>query len=210
MNGWKMDGKPALVLLHMQKGIASEGTFIPGWRGDALKAIKESGMIARMQKLLKAFRNKKLPIIFVNVSPNPIGILPAYGKLFRKIEEANLNANILNSQSIRESLEVIPELDRRPDEPLLINWLLGGFTNSGLDVVLRLKGVKTVVLAGFAAHQIVHTTMVQASDLWYSVIIPRDASTSPSAERKAYEAMMDITAPLMALVTTTDDVIAHL
>ncbi len=210
MSDWKMDGKPALVLLHMQKGIASEGTFIPGWRNDALKAIKESGMIARMQDLLKAFRDKKLPVIFVSVLPNPIGTLPAYGKLFRKIEEAKLDANILTSASIRESLEVIPELGRRPEEPLLVNWLLGGFTNSGLDTVLKLKGVKTVVLAGFAAHQIVHTTAVQAADLWYSVIIPRDASISPPAEIKAYEAMMDITAPLMTLVTTTDDVIAHL
>src|SRR4030042_1290637 len=112
MSEWKMDGKPALVLLHMQKGIASEGTFIPGWRDDSLKAIKDSGMITRMQELLKAFRAKGLPVIFVNVLPNPIGVLPAYGKLFRKIEEAKLDATLLNSPAIRESLEVIPELDR--------------------------------------------------------------------------------------------------
>jgi len=163
-----------------------------------------------MQEMLKAFREKKLPVIFVSVLPNPIGVLPAYGTLYRKIEEANLNSNILTSAEIRESLQVIPELDRRPDEPLLFNWLLGGFTNSGLDVMLKLKGVKTVVLCGFAAHQIVHTTAVQAGDLWYSVIIPRDASASPEPERKAYEAMMDITMPLMTQVTTTADVIAHL
>ena len=210
MSDWKMDGKPALVILHMQKGIVSKGNFIPGWYEDSMKAIKESGMISRMQDLLKAFRDKKLPIIFVSVLPNPIGILPAYGTLYRKMEEAKLDANILTSPSIRESLELIPEMARRPEEPLLVNWLLGGFTNSGLDVMLKLKGVKTVILAGFAAHQIVYTTAVQASDLWYSVIIPRDASISPSFERKAYEAMMDITAPLMTLVTTTDDVIAHL
>lgn len=31
MDDWKMDGKPALVLLHMQQGLVGKGSFIPGW-----------------------------------------------------------------------------------------------------------------------------------------------------------------------------------
>ena len=49
----------------------------------------------------------------------------------------------------------MPEMNRRPDEPLLFNWLIGGFTNSGLDQVLRLNHVRTIVLMGFAQQAVV-------------------------------------------------------
>jgi hypothetical protein len=113
-------------------------------------------------------------------------------------------------------------MNRRPEEPLLFNWLLGGFTNSGLDVALRLRGVKTIVLGGFAQHSVVYTTALQAADLWYSTIIPRDASVvvvprdrtgkigTPALDKKVSEVVLDVMAPTMSLVTTTADVIAHL
>lgn len=220
MSDWKMDGKPALVLMHMQQGLVGKGTFIPGWFEPAKRAIVESGMINRIQDLLKAFRARKLPVIFISALPNPIGVLPAYGFLYRKIEEAKVDTSLLTSSRIREGLEVIPEMERRPDEPLLLNWLLGAFTNSGLDLVLKLKGVKTVVLGGFAQHSVVYTTAVQAGDLWYSTIIPSDASVafiprdkpgvSLELDKKVSEVVLEVMAPSISLVTTTADVIAHL
>jgi nicotinamidase-related amidase len=210
---WEIDGKPALIVLHMQKGLLGKATIHPE-RFDAVrKAVKGSGMINRIQTLLKVFREKNLPVVFVNVFHNPLGTSSTYGWLLKTTEEPQRTAGmseILASSSVREDLEVIPELEPRPDEPLLFNWFLGSFTNSGLDLVLKLKGVKTLVLAGFAAHSIVYHTAVQAVDLWYSVIIPRDATVSPERDQKAYEAVMDIMAPHLALVTLTDDVVAHL
>jgi nicotinamidase-related amidase len=217
---WKMDGKPALILMHMQQGLVGKGTFIPGWFDAAKKGILESGMIPRIQDLLKAFREKNLPVIFVSALPNPIGTVPAYGWLYRKIEDAKIDTPLLDSPHIQQGLQVIPEMNRRPDEPLLYNWLLGAFTNSGLDLVLKLKGVRTIVLAGFAQHSVVYTTAVQAGDLWYSTIMPRDASVvfiprdkpgaTPELDKKVSEVVLDVMAPTISLVTTTADVIAHL
>jgi nicotinamidase-related amidase len=220
MSNWKMDGKPALIVMHMQQGLVGKGTFIPGWFGPAKKGIVESGMIAHIHDLLKAFRDKKLPIVFVSALPNPIGVVPAYGFLYRKIEEAEVSESILTSQRVRENLEVMPEMERRPTEPLLFNWLIGAFTNSGLDAVLKLANVKTVVLVGFAQHSVVYSTAVQAGDLWYSTIIPSDASVvfiprenpgaTPELDKKVSEVVLEVMAPSISLVTTTADVIAHL
>jgi nicotinamidase-related amidase len=210
MSNWEMDGKPALVVLHMQQGIVGKGTFIPEFANEANKLVRDSGMLANVQALLKAFREKGLPVVFVNVSVNPIGALPAYGKLYQINREAIDDSNVLTSAFAREALEVIPEMERRPDEPLLYNWLLGAFTNSGLDVVLKNKGVKTIVIVGFAAHQAVFCAAVQAGDLWYSVILPSDAIVSRAHEKKAYEAVTEIMGPMISLVTTTKDVIKHL
>lgn len=198
MSDWKMKGKPALVILHMQQGIAGKESSLPG---NAAESVKVAGIIPRQQTLLKAFRDRKLPVVYVNAMSNPTGVLPAYGKLFRMIESAKPSP---------KDLEVIRELAPQPGEPVLTNWLLGAFTNSGLDQVLRARGAETLVLVGFATHMAVYNAAIQAADLWYSVIIAADACASPLPEIRAQEAVLEMMAPIISLVTTTEDVIAHL
>jgi len=212
MEKWKMDGKPGLVILHMQQGIVGTGSYVgKEWWERGIKAVKEDGIIGKQQELLKAFRNKNLPVIFVNVLTNPMGTVPAYGKLWKMAEKENRGGNrLLDLPEVQEGLRTIPELGQRSDEPLLITWLIGAFSNSGLDIMLKLKGVKTIVLTGFAAHSAVYNTLVQAADLWYSVVIPRDSTTSPREEKLGYDAVMECMAPTLSLVTTTEDVISHL
>jgi nicotinamidase-related amidase len=202
MNDWKMEGKPALVILHMQQGIVGERGNIPG----LYEEVREAGIIPHQQALLRAFRDRKLPVIYVTAlhvtnSQNPAGVLPAYGNLFRLIEVAQPTPN---------NLEIIPELAPQPEEPVLTNWIIGAFTNSGLDQVLKAHGAGTLVLVGCATHIAVYTAALQAVDLLYSVIVPRDACTSPRAQAKAQEIVLDIMAPNIALVTSTEDVMAHL
>jgi nicotinamidase-related amidase len=202
MNDWKMKGKAALVILHMQQGIVGERCNIPG----LYQEVKESGILPRQQALLKAFRDRKLPVIYVvalhvTSQQNPAGVLPAYGNLFRLIEVA---------QPTPGNLEVIPELAPRPGEPVLTNWIIGAFTDSGLDQVLTAHSVDTLVLVGCVTHIAVYTAALQAVDRLYSVIIARDACTSPREQARAEEVVLDLLAPNIALVTNTEDVIAHL
>lgn len=202
MSDWKMKGKPALVILHMQKGIVGERGNIPG----LYEEVKKAGIIPRQQALLRAFRDRKLPVIYVTAlhvtnQQNPAGVLPAYGELFRLIEVA---------QPTPHNLDVIPELTPQPGEPVLTNWIIGAFTNSGLEQVLKAHGAETLVLAGCATHIAVYTAALQAVDLLYSVIVPADACASPQSQAKAQEIVLDMMAPSIALVTTTEDVIAHL
>jgi nicotinamidase-related amidase len=199
---WEMKGKPALVLLHMQEGISGEHGNIPG----LAEAIKANDVIARQKALLKAFRGRKLPVIYVRAlhvtsEQNPAGALPAYGELFRLIEIAKPTPN---------NLEIIAELAPQAGEPVLTNWIIGAFNNSGLDQVLKAKGAETLVMAGCVTHIAVYTAALQAVDLMYSVIIAADACTAPSSQAEAERVVLDIMAPNIALVTSTEDVIAHL
>jgi nicotinamidase-related amidase len=202
MSDWKMKGKPALVILHMQQGIVGAGGNIPGLNEE----VKRSGIIPRQQALLKAFRDRKLPVIYVTAlhvskQQNPAGVLPAYGNLFRLIEM---------SQSTPGNLEIISELAPRPGEPVLCNWIIGAFTNSGLDQVLTAHGAATLVLVGCVTQIAVYTAALQAVDRLYSAVIVRDACASPQEQAKAQEVVLDIMAPNIALVTSTEDVMAHL
>jgi nicotinamidase-related amidase len=200
MSEWKWVGKPALILVHMQHGITHEDGGVA--RFGHAKATRESGILPRQQALLKAFRQRKLPVIFVNAITPSGTKFAAYGKFWPAIQ--TLNANLPGSKDV----EVISELTPQPGEPVLYNWPFGMFTGSGLEKVLKEKNVETLVLAGVATEMAVLTGVLQAADLLYNLIVPSDASTS--ANPQAHEVAMNAIIPPMALVTTTDDVITHL
>jgi len=204
MAEWKMDGKPGLVIMHMQSTILGEDSKKLTLHNRPV--VDESGMIPRLRELLEAFRKKNLPIVFVHAIMGMGGIqhrLPAYGKLFDLIRQ-----NITTLDDLEAARKVLPELGRRPDEPVLTNWLLGAFSYSGLDTVLKVNSVKTVVLTGFATHSAVFNAVIQAVDLWYSAIVPRDACATPATDLT--DRMLKEVFPSYCLVTTTKDVIAHL
>lgn len=219
MKEWTMAGKPALVLMHYQEGIMGKGKWIQGWYEPAKEKILASGMIDNTIKLLKAFREKGLPVVFVNAIPNPFGKLPEYGYLFDKNREHFCNDVMFENEDLKSGVEVMPEMERRADEPVLYNWLLAGFTNSGLDAVLKALNVDTIILCGFALNSAVYHTAVQAGDLWYNTIIPSDISAvymprkpgeKPDIDELVTKVVLEEMAPSLSLVTTTDDVIAHL
>lgn len=224
MKEWQFPGKPALVLIHMQNGLVGEQTQLPNWGADAIVQIRESGMMDRIQDLLAAFRAKKLPIVFVNAhSTGSLGTVPHFGYIYDEMRAAGLDMDLLHDEKVRRMLDVMPEMNRQPDEGLLINWNLGAFTMSGLDIWLKLRGVNTLVMVGFAGHSAVYTSTVQANDYWYNVVIPRDATAvvnprvglpaglDPAEANKMVERVVfDILAPTYSLVTNSSDVIAHL
>lgn len=170
-------GKPALVLNHLQVGLAGEGTFIPNWGPKAKQGIIDSGMIEQCRILADAFRARDLPVIFINAIPNPIGKVPAYGDLYREIEAGKVDRPFFTDEHIRRGLEVMPEMGYvEGKDYVLYNWLLHAFTNSGLDVVLKKHQCETIVWGGFAQQSVCYTSSLVAGDLWYNGIIPVDAS----------------------------------
>jgi nicotinamidase-related amidase len=198
---WKIHGRPALVVNHMQASILDKKSAF-----DFGKVVRDSGMIQQIRALLDAFRARNLPIVYVGAVMGDGGLqyrLPAYGKLFDMIR-----GNIANLDDREAAKTVIAELGRRPEEPVLVNWLLGGFTQSGLDTWLKVNHVDTVVMTGFATHSVVFNATIQACDNWYSVIIPRDAMTTflPALG----ETMLNELFPFYSKVTTTADVISRL
>jgi nicotinamidase-related amidase len=194
MSDWKMHGKPALLILHMQLSLKERES----------KILEETGIIPRQQALLKAFRSKKMPVIYVNDKPFPLNgdlHFPVYGCFWENYGKSEVREN-------PEDWEVIPELAPQLGEPVLFNWPFGAFNNSGLERALKLYHVDTLVVVGFASYGVVASAIQEARNRLYSAIVPKDASAGPSA--KAHKVFMEIIAPAISLVTTTDDFIAHL
>jgi len=200
MTEWQLAGKPALILIHMQHGITHEdGGCAPFGHARATRA---SGVIGRQQALLARFREKGLPVVFINAITGETPRVPSYGRFWPSLQ--TFGANMPGSKD----LEVIPELAPGPEEPVLFNWPFGIFTGTNLQQRLQELKVETLVMVGVATEMAVLASIMQAADLFYSIIVPSDASTS--ANPTAHDVVMNMVIPPLALATTTDEVLARL
>lgn len=89
------------------------------------------------------------------------------------------------------------------------HWTSNGFANSDLDMLLKQKGIRNIVLIGLVANTCIEGTARAAVDLGYHVTLVRDATAAFSHD--AMHAAHDINAPHFAhAVVTTATFIAAL
>ena len=202
MDDWEIKGKPALIIVHMQRGVLDEDSKI-AFLGLTTEVLKQSGTILCQQALLNGFRAKKLPVIYIIATlTEQVVTFPAYGKFWELI--ASLRPNSPGSKDI----EVIPELSPEPGEPVISNWPISGFSNSNLQELLSDYNAEIVIVAGVATENAVLATTLQAVELGYSAIVPKDASASVNP--KTHELVMRSIFPLWGLVVSTQEVLTHL
>src|ERR1700677_1021041 len=120
----KLDDASALIVIDLQKGIAGMPTAHP-----ASEIIGRSGQLAR------AFRERSLPVVLVNVSGPPPG---------------RTDAGRRNFSFPHDWTELVPELEQQPSDLLVTKQYWGAFLGTTLDDQLPQRGVTQVVLTGIA------------------------------------------------------------
>jgi len=200
VSDWSMAGKPALLVVHMQKSLCLVGGSLEGM--GHCRAAREAGIIPRIQRLEKAFRDKGLPVVFV-VACHPREFkAPAYGPFWEFAVETPVNL------AGTADVEIIEELAPATGEPVFYNWPFDIFRTNELDDYLRGQGVETVVLTGVATGMAIAHNSFTLADHLYGLIVPRD--TCADANQALHEAVLNWMLPPIALITTAEDVIAHL
>jgi nicotinamidase-related amidase len=89
---------------------------------------------------------------------------------------------------------IVDLLAPRPSDYVILKATLSGFYQTPLETMLRLGGVRRVVLTGFAADNCVLFTAADAYMREYSLDIPRDCigAKSPDALRRALKMMKEL------------------
>ncbi|MBN1321521.1 MAG: cysteine hydrolase [Thermoleophilia bacterium] len=200
MSDWILAGRAALLIVHMQNSVCKVPSPLEAlghWR-----AAEEDGIVPRIRALQEAFRAKGLPVIFV-CTYTPLEFkAPIYGGFWPGAKESG--ANRMGTRDV----EVIEELAPVEGEPVFYNWPFNILESTDLHEHLMDGGIETVVLAGVATGMSLGTAAFALAERFYNLIVPSDACTD--ARRDLHRVIIESMIPAIGLVTTTDDVIAHL
>ncbi|WP_068086521.1 isochorismatase family protein [Novosphingobium rosa] len=151
-----LDPKTALIVIDLQKGIVTLPCAHP-----------MADVVAQSATLLAAFRQRDLPVVLVNVT----GLAPGRA-------EHSMGAFAFPP----DFADLVPELDRQPQDILITKRTWGAFTNTALEAELRARGVTQLVLCGVATTAGVESTARFAHELGFNVTLATDAMTDMSLE----------------------------
>jgi ureidoacrylate peracid hydrolase len=200
VSDWTLVGKTALVVVHMQNAICKSPSPLD-FMGHQ-RATAEDEVIPHIAGLLAAFRSKGLPVLYVVAVHPDEPEVPAYGAFWGGLPELKVN------QQGSRDVQVVDELAPRDGEPVVQNWPFDIFRQTDVEQWLRDRDVETVVLVGVATGMAVNIAAYQLADRLFSLIVPADCVTD--GNRELHEAIMEGIMPVIGLVTTSADVIAHL
>jgi nicotinamidase-related amidase len=175
----KLDATAALVVIDLQKGIVGLPTVHPA-----------AEIVARAARLARAFRERDLPVVLVNVSG------PAPGRT---------DAGRPNFTFPPDWTDLAPELEQQPGDHLVTKQRWGAFLGTDLDDYLRGRGATQIVLTGVATSIGVESTARSAYDLGYNVALVVDAMTDRDAD--AHRHSIEMIFPRLGETGATEDVL---
>ena len=159
--------RTAVIAVHMQHDVVSpDGAF----GGFFAAQAAERDIIGQAGKLLEAARRSGATTVYTRVAWQP-----GYPDL---VANSPLLGIVAQSQCLIEGsdkAQIVPQLAPQDGDVVLTHQRVGGFSASQLDVILRSRGVDTVLFAGVATNASVESTARQASDLGYRTIVVADA-----------------------------------
>lgn len=173
----------ALVLIDLQQGI------VPMAKG------QRSGedVVGLAKTLAATFRSAGAPVVLVHVAVGP-----------DDGPSRNVDKPGFPAEGTPEGFETFADGLKQEGDAVVLKHHWGAFTGTDLDLQLRRRGVKTIVLGGIATNMGVESTARSAWELSYDVVIVEDACASRSAD--LHQFAIDNILPQIARVVKSADV----
>jgi nicotinamidase-related amidase len=180
---------PALLVMDIQNWVVER--YAPA-AGPLLEALGRA---------ITAARGAGVPVIYVRVGFRP-GSPEISGRNHTFSAIAASGALGIDDPGTQVHPAIAPE----PGDIVVLKKRVSAFAGSDLDVVLRSLEVDTLVLTGIATSGVVLSTLRQASDLDYRLVVLRDGCADGDAE--VHRVLLDKVFPRQASVVTTDEWVA--
>jgi nicotinamidase-related amidase len=155
----------------------------------------------RLARSIDAARAANHPVIYVRV---------AFRDGYPEVSPANKAFSALTGAGgmteTDQATQVHERVAPQPGDVTVVKKRVSAFAGSDLDVVLRSKGVDTLVLTGIATSGVVLSTIRQAADLDYRLVVLTDGCLD--ADPEVHRVLTEKVFVRQAVVTTIDEWIA--
>ncbi len=182
LRGLLEPARTAVLVIECQEGIVGEGSSLP----DLARSVREGGVLHALSGLLAGARRAGARVFHCTVERRPDGL--------GQLTNTPLGARMLRGRgeggasSASEGGAIVSELGPAPQDVVAPrDHGLTVFHETGLDVLLRGAGVRTVVVTGVSVNIAITGATIDAVNRGYNVVIPTDcvAGVPPSYARDA-------------------------
>jgi nicotinamidase-related amidase len=179
----------ALVVIDLQRGIVA--------RQAAPHAAAD--VVARSARLADAFRHAGATVVLVNVGFSA----DKRDMLTPPVDSPNPPAQLPPDWS-----HLVPEIGPRDGDILVTKHQWGAFYGTELDLQLRRRGVRTIVLCGIATNFGVESTARDGWERGYALVFAEDAMTG--LPEGAHQFAISTIFPRLGRVRSTEQILLSL
>nr|QTE75990.1 ZopL2 [Diffractella curvata]BBU42024.1 putative isochorismatase-family protein [Diffractella curvata] len=163
--------KTALLVMDVQ------GAFVP-------RLAQSSDYLPRLAKTIAAARPSVVKVIYTRVAFRP-------GHPEISPSNPTFSAAVKSKSFVEGSPETLidPSIAPQEGDVLVDKKRVSAFSGSGLDIILSSLGIETVVLAGMSTGGVVLSTVLEASDKDFGVVVLKDLCVD--ADETLHNTLMD-------------------
>lgn len=175
--------RTAVLCMDMQQGIVS------------IYTAGQQDLIARAAKVLHAARQRNMMIIHVRVGFRAgLPEISARNPLFSALRNSPQHQQLFTG----EAGEIHPVLGPAPNDIVIVKHRISAFAGTDLEMILRARDIDTLVLFGIATGGVVLSTLLEASDADYRIVVLRDCCADQDNE--VHHCLLDKVFPRRAAV----------
>jgi nicotinamidase-related amidase len=136
-------------------------------------SVQRAPLTAAINTLSRAFRSAGEPVIWIRQE-----FKPDLSDAFLEMRRLGIKITIQGTEGCR----ILPELERAPDDVVIVKKRYSAFFRTRLDEILRAMKPSALVLAGINTHACIRATAIDAYQRDYDVIIASECVGSHDEE----------------------------